>query len=473
MASKKDNHDEGKVISVVGQVAEVEFLGDKPSIHDLLTLESDPGVMLEVYSSSGSASFYCLVLLPTDQLFRGSMVVNTHQPVMLPVGEETLGRVIDCVGNPVDGKGPLKKGTTRTIYQDAPAYNRITTKREVLETGIKVIDLFCPLLKGGKMGLFGGAGVGKTILLTEILHNIVMLNKKGKDSPDKREEISIFAGVGERTREGQELYASLEELGVLSRTALIFGPMGENPAVRFLTAFAAATEAEYFRDEAKKDVLLFIDNVFRFAQAGNEISMLMNTIPSEDGYQPTLSSDMAAFHERLVSTEDGVISTVEAIYIPADDILDQGLQAIFPYLDSAAVLSRDAYQQGYLPAIDILASSSSALNPATVGEEHYQAALKAQVLLKRAAGLEHVVSLVGEAELSHDDQLIYQRAKKLRNYMTQNFYVSSAQTGREGNFVPLETAIADIQKIMNGDYDGVFEEKFKFIGSLEDLKKEA
>lgn len=453
-----NNDNIGIVIGIRGQVAEVKFEANSPSIHDVLELESDAKIKLEVYESSKKNTFYCISLQPTNVLYRGARVKNTGKPILVPVGEKILSRVVNVFGDPIDNQGPIDSPERIPIYNTAPPLANISSKRDILETGIKVIDLFSPLLKGGKMGLFGGAGVGKTLLLTEILHNVVTLNRSGK-------AVSVFAGIGERTREGQELFESLAEMGVLKNTSLIFGPMGENPAVRFLAAFAAASQAEYFRDKMNKDVLLFIDNIYRFAQAGNELAKLMDSLPSEDGYQATLTSDMADIHERLVSTDAGIVSTVEAIYVPADDILDQGLQAIFPYLDSVAILSRETYQQGRLPAIDILSSNSSILNPESVGQAHYQAVLEAQSLLKKAASLEHVVALVGEAELSPDDLTLYLRAKKLRNFMTQSFFVAEGQTGKKGQYVPLKTTIEDVNKIITGAYDQVSEEKFLYIGS--------
>ena len=321
------------------------------------------------------------------------------------------------------------------------------------------------MIRGGKIGLFGGAGVGKTVLLTEIIHNVVVLHK-GKG-------LSVFAGVGERIREGHELYETLAEKQVLPSVSLILGTMGENPAVRFLTGFTGVTLAEYFRDSLKKDVLFFIDNVFRFAQAGNELSVLMNTIPSEDGYQATLTSEMASFHERLVSSIDNSITSIEAIYIPNDDILDQGVQAIFPYLDSSVVLSRSIYQEGLLPAIDLLSSSSANLNPETVGQLHYDVALKALNLLKQATSLDRIVSLVGESELSPSDKLTYERAKKLRNFMTQNFFVTENQTGKKGSYVSRETTVADVNDLLGGKYDEITDDKFSFIGSVKEITEEA
>ncbi|HSX40746.1 MAG TPA: F0F1 ATP synthase subunit beta [Candidatus Saccharimonadales bacterium] len=453
----------GTIVSVKGQVVEVEFLGEKPALHDMLLLASDKDVKMEVRSSSGPSTFYCITFSETSSFFRGAAVINTGLPITVPVGPSVLGRAVDVFGNPIDGAGPITAPKKRAIYQDAPPYQSLSTKKEIMETGIKVVDLFSPILKGGKIGLFGGAGVGKTLLLTEIIHNVVVLHK------DK--SVAIFAGVGERIREGQELYETMKEQNVFGSVSLVYGPMGENPAVRFLTGFTGVTIAEQFRDEEKRDVLFFIDNIFRFAQAGNELSTLMNNIPSEDGYQATLSSEMAAFHERLVSTKDNFISTIEAIYLPNDDILDQGVQAILTYLDSAVVLSRNVYQEGRLPAVDILSSSSAAINPETVGQEHYDISIKAQSLLKQAVSLERMVSLVGESELSKDDRITYQRAKKLRNFMTQSFFVAEPQTGRKGAYVPRETTVADVGAILSGQYDDVSDEKFMFVGSAKEIKR--
>src|SRR5579864_5369069 len=318
----------GKIIGIKGQVVEVSFSAAMPAVHDVLVLENNPLVKMEIYTSSGPNSYYCLLLTEGSTIARGNGVINTLKPVTIPVGPAVLGRVLDLFGNPRD-KGPqIQTKDSWPIYRDAPLYNDITTPKEILFTGIKGIDLFCPILKGGKIGLFGGAGVGKTILLTEIIHNIIQLSPTGSS----QKTLSVFAGIGERTREGQELVESLAAGGVLPYVSLVFGHMGENPALRFLSGTTAITLAEYFRDVMKNDVLFFADNVFRLAQAGNELSLLMNTIPSEDSYQATLSSEMASFHERLASTTTNSITSIEAIYIPNDDILDQGVQAILPYL---------------------------------------------------------------------------------------------------------------------------------------------
>ncbi len=455
------NKNTGKVKSIKGQIIEVEFLFHNPTLHTILVLEENTQVKMQVYASATPTSYYCFLLTPSYHISRRSRVIDTGKLAHIRVGEEMLGRALDVFGNPQDGKEDFTSIEERSVYQEAPIYNEIATKQEILETGIKAIDLFCPLLKGGKLGLFGGAGVGKTILLTEIIHNVVMLGKNPA--------VSVFAGVGERIREGYELYESLEEGGVLPSVALVFGPMSENPVIRFLTAFAGVTLAEYFRDEKNKDVLFFIDNIFRFVQAGNELSLLMNTMPSEDGYQPTLTSEMASFHERLISTHKNSITSIEAIYIPNDDILDQAVQSVLPYLDSSLVISRNIYQEGLLPAIDLLSTFSSALNPDLVGEEHYSTAEDAQALLKKALSLERIVSLVGQSELSQEDQIYYQRAKKLKYYMTQSFFVAEKQTGRKGTYVPLKTTIQDVKTILDGKIDTVSEGKFMYIGSLSDI----
>ncbi|MDP3941440.1 MAG: F0F1 ATP synthase subunit beta [bacterium] len=453
-----------KVISIKGQVIEVQFVKNQPTIGDVVHLENDKNVKMMVYRPSGRERYYCLALGGTSSLFRGAKIINTGKSIATPVGEKVLGRILDLFGNPKDDKGPVKTDVAWPIFRSPVLYTDLPSHQEILQTGIKVIDLFCPLLKGGKMGLFGGAGVGKTVLLTEIIHNVVQVTK----TTEGTKNVSVFAGIGERSREGEELFESLAEGGVLPFTSLVFGTMGQNPATRFLTGFTALTIAEYFRDEIKKDVLFFVDNVFRYAQAGNELSLLMNVIPSEDSYQPTLSSEMADFHERLVSNKQNNITTIEAIYVPNDDILDQGVQSILPYLDSSLILSRNVYQEGRLPSVDILSSTSSALNMEVAGILHYTTAIKAQGILKQAVSLDHIASLVGESELSHEDQIIYRRAKILRNYMTQSFFVAASQTGRPGKYVPLETTVKDVTDILGGVYDSLSEEKFLYVGEAKE-----
>ena len=463
MPDNKEEHKEkiGTVKAVRGNVVEVEFLDEKPSIYEVLVLEDAPDIRLEVYSSASSHSFYCLSLTATQGLARGRKVLATGKLIEFPTGKAMLGRAVNAYGEPVDGAGPIA-GNERTFIYRKKVGEDFDYERKILPTGIKVIDLFTPLIRGGKMGLFGGAGVGKTLLLTETLNNIVRASG-GKS-------ISVFAGVGERTREALELYKSLHDTGTLALSSLVFGPMGESAAERFLSAFSALTLAEYFRDVGF-DVLFFVDNVFRFAQSGQELSTLTRNLPSEDGYQPTLASEMADFHERLASKPKAVLTSIEAIYVPSDDLLDAGVQAIFPYLDSTVVMSRTVYQQGILPAVDILASGSSALNPELVGDLHYKTALKAKSLLKDAAGLERIVSLVGEAELSPDDRAKYARAKKLTNFMSQRFFVAQAQKGEKGVFVPPEVTVQDAKDIMDGKYDNFNEEHFLFVGSAKELAK--
>jgi F-type H+-transporting ATPase subunit beta len=405
----------GKVISIKGQIIEAEFLEERPFIYHVLVSQEDPECKMEIYTSASPTSFYCLALTDISQLHYGSVLVSTGQSIKVPVGQALLGRVVNTLGYPQDGLGPLNATDERPIISSDVTFANVNIPHELLPTGIKVVDFFAPIVRGGKVGLFGGAGVGKTVIISEIIHNLVIL------SPDKN--VSVFTGVGERTREGEELFQTLIESNVMQSVSLIYGSMGENPALRFRTAFTGVTIGEYFRDVMGKDVLFFIDNIFRFAQSGYELSTLMNAIPSEGGYQSTLTSEMASFHERLVSTNKNAITTFEAIYVPADDLTDAGVQAIFPYLDSSLILSRNVYQEGRFPAIDILASNSSALNTETVGPVHYETAIDAQALLKKAVALDRIVSLIGESELSADDQKIYKRAKMLKNFMTQNFTV--------------------------------------------------
>ena len=450
----------GRIVSIKQQIVEVQFQGHHPKIHSLLELKKDKSLKLEVFTSSSGNRFYCL-LMSNDHPKIGAEVIDTQESIRIPVGLELLGRAIDLFGKAQDEGGQLETKHTKTIFKHELSYHEINTPKDVLETGIKVIDFFAPILKGGKVGLFGGAGVGKTILLSEIIHNIVISGNKGNS-------VSVFAGVGERSREGQELYETMKDTGVLKDICLVYGQMGENPAVRFRTATSGVAVAEYFRDEVGKDVLFFIDNIFRYAQAGYELSTLMNNIPSEGGYQATLSSEMASLHERLSSSRKHHITSFEAIYVPSDDLTDYGVQSVFPYLDSSLVLSRTAYQQGQFPAVDILASVSSALNQDIVGELHFVILLQAQALLKRAVALERMVSLIGEAELSADDRRIFKRAKILKNYKTQALSVVEAQTGRKGVSVPLKQVVEDVKNIAEGKYDGIEPEKFLYIGGAEE-----
>lgn len=453
---------EGRVVSIRGHVVELEFLARKPAIYDVVYAKEDKSIAMEIFSSSGKQLFYALVLANVDKLYRGALVQSSHKPLSFPVGNQVLGRVLDVFGRPLDGKGDIVFDQYVPLRGNPGINLEALPKISIMETGIKVIDLFSPLVKGGKMGLFGGAGVGKTLLLTEILHNVVR---------EKSNSISVFAGVGERAREGQEFYQTLADTGVLPQSTLVFGPMGESPSVRFLSALAAASASEYFRDVAKKDVLFFIDNIFRFAQAGNELSVLTSQIPSEDGYQPTLESDIAKFQERLNSAASAAITSIQAIYVPADDILDHAVQTVFPYLDSVVVLSRSVYQEGLLPAVDILSSTSSTLSPSIVGQDHYDIAIDAKNILQQAQALERIVSLVGETELSGEDRTVYARAKKIRNFMTQRFFSAENQKGETGAYVPLQTTLSDTQKIIRGDYDSMPVEEFLYIDTLSKVAK--
>lgn len=455
---------EGTILSIRGSVVEVQFLSVAPELHEIVVCADDPSIKLQVYLSVGGDVYLCMALTATAALSRGRKVIATGEALLFPVGKELLGRVVDAFGVPLDGKPALKSADAAPIYGTAPAYSDISTHQEIMETGIKIIDLFCPFLKGGRIGLLGGAGVGKTVMLTELMHNILIL-RHGADN----ETVSVFAGVGERSREGRELVNILEAKKVLSSVAIVLGPMGTSPVERLMSGLSAATAVEYFRDVLKKNVLFFVDNMFRFVQAGNEFATLAEMLPSEDGYQAGLTTELGFLHERLISTRSGTVSMVEAVYIPNDDILDQAVQAVFAHLDSVVVFSRDIYQRNLLPAVDPIASYSAVLNPQIAGELHYQTARDAQQLLEKAVALERIVSLVGESELSPEDRTLYQRAQKLRNFLTQNLYVLEDQTGALGQYVPLKTMIADVNQIMSGKVDDISPEKFLYIGGLADI----
>ncbi|HAZ29195.1 TPA: F0F1 ATP synthase subunit beta [candidate division WWE3 bacterium] len=456
----------GRIKSVRDYVVEVDFYGtSKPAINNILTLKDNPNVKLIGLKWKSTSTLTCIALEGHNSISRQSYVVDTGKSPTVPVGPSVLSRVLDMFGKEKDGLGEISRAIEQPIFGSSPKIWQVKGGQEMLETGIKSVDFFCPIVKGGKTGLFGGAGVGKTMLLTEILHNII--------NREKETYISLFCGVGERSREGHELYKELTQTGVLNSTALIFGTMGDNPSVRYLTSYSAATIAEYFRDEMKKDVLFFIDNIFRYAQAGNELALLMGDLPSEDGYQPTLTSEMAQLHERLVPKGSNYITTIEAVYLPADDILDQAVQSVLSYLDSSIVLSRNVYRDGRMPAIDILMSTSSAINEKTLGANHYDAVSSALALLKKGASLERIVSLVGEAELSEEDRTAYERVLKLRYYMTQDFFVSSGQTGKPGAYVPLAKTIEDVKAIIQGKCDTIPAYKLSYISTLDSLKTNA
>ncbi len=456
-----------KIKAIRGQIVVMEGSSKmKPQVHEVFASGSfdsaqDKEVLVQVYLIDDYSHIYGLILKGESQVRKGMELKSTGKKLSMPVGEKLLGRAVNMFGEPLDGK-ELKIKEKQEIWRT----DRIKPKDgklEVWETEIKVIDFFAPLIKGGKLGLFGGAGVGKTVLLTEIMQSI-FVGGVGKDN------VAVFAGVGERTREADELYDELKEKKVLDQTSLVLGMMSQNAALRFTTAFAGVTVAEYFRDAMNKNVLFFIDNVFRFAQAGSELTALTGVIPSEEGYQPTLGAEMAQFHERLVSSDRSVVSSIEAIYVPADDMLDQAVVAVQPYLTSVVTLSRDVYQQGYMPAVDVLNSSSSALNAEVVGERHYKAVMEAKKVLKKASELERMVSLVGEAELSEENRQVYRRASLIKAYMTQPFRVVSEQTGVEGKQVSLKQTVVDMEKILAGKFDKVEPDKLMFKGDLKGVK---
>lgn len=461
----------GRVVAARGQVAEVEFpQANQPEIHDLLILPDDKSVRLEVVMSKSPRIFYCLVLRGHEKLQRDMSVVNTHEQLMIPVGLSVLGRAFDIFAEVHDGGKPLPKSEVRSLFDTAKQAENVDTavssQQEVMETGIKVIDFFTPLLLGGKAALVGGAGIGKTVILMELVNRMVIQKQRAN-------ALAVFSGVGERSREAEELYSNFKKAQVLPYTTLILAQMGENPAVRFRTAYAGATLAEYFRDAHKSDVLFFMDNTYRFAQAGHELSIMMNAIPSEDGYQPTLASEIAELQERLVSTERGTITSFMALFVPSDDLTDSAVRSILPYLDTMIVLSRDIFQSGRFPAVDLLTSTSAAISPMIVGLNHYNAYVEAKQILEEAAGLERIVSLVGEDELSPEKRLMYIRAQLIINYMTQSLFVIEEETGQQASYVPLTETIEVIKDILDGKYDAVESGKFRFLDKVSDLARQA
>jgi len=446
----------GQILSIRGNVVEVEFYDGNLFLGEILVLDDDPEAKLEVVSAIRKEVFLCFSLTKSENLYRGAKVKKTGQTMKIPVSQTLLGRVINVFGHPIDNLPKFEIKEEREIYQHSPVYRETVLKKELIETGIKIIDFFAPLIKGGKLGIFGGAGLGKTVLLSELMHNVVF----------RERGVVVFAGIGERIREGYELYETLKRTNVLPSTVLIFGQMNETATIRFKVGLSAATIAEYFRDTQEKDTIFFIDNVYRFLQAGNELSTLLTNIPSEGGYQATLDSEIGALQERLVSTEKASITSIEAVYVPADDITDPGVQATIPYFDSMVIFSRDVYQEGRYPAIDILASSSSVATPAILGEEHYQALLEAKRILERYKELQRIVSIVGETELLMEDRIIYHRARKILNFMSQDFFIVAEQTGRLGKYVEREKTVQGVRKILKGELDQLPDEKLLDVGDL-------
>jgi len=427
---------------------------------EILTFQDDPSIKLEVFSYSGNL-IQTLSLSDTTKLYRNMPIITTKKPILIPVGTKILGRAMDIFGNQEDSKGPIEGNEYLPIYSQAPTFNVLKNSTEVLETGIKVIDFAAPFLKGGKIGFIGGAGVGKTVLISELIHNITQ----------RTQGVSVFAGIGERIREGQELLEHLEKTKVLPQISLILGQMGENAAIRFRVAAAATTIAEHFRDTEKKDVLFFIDNIYRYVQAGNEVSTLTGNIPSEQGYQATLQTELANLEERLVSTLNAAITSIQTIYVPADDLTDPAVYSLISYLDSVVILSRSVAQLGIYPAVDILQSSSSLLSiPGIIGQEHYNLITLFRQVIDRYNQLSRIVAILGDSELSTKDQIIFNRAKRLINYLTQPFFVAEEQSGRKGVAVPRATVLQDIRAILDGKVDSVPEEKLLYIGSLADAK---
>lgn len=450
----------GSVIQVIGPVVDVEFgegAAIPPLYTALVTVVGTREVVLEVARHLGPGKVRAIALSSTDGIARGSEVTNTGAPISVPVGREVLGTLFDVLGHPLDAAQAGKQFSKRwPIHRKAPLLVDQSTKVEVFQTGIKVIDLLAPFIKGGKVGLFGGAGVGKTVLLMELIRNVA----------EESGGFSVFAGVGERTREGNDLYNEMKESGVIDKTALVFGQMNEVPGARLRVALSGLTMAEYFRDEERKDVLLFIDNIFRFSQAGSEVSTLLGRLPSAVGYQPTLAGEMGNLQERITSTKNGSITSVQAIYVPADDITDPAPAATFAHLDSTIVLSRALTEIGIYPAVDPLASSSSALDPKIVGQEHYDTAQSVQKILQRYKELQDIIAILGLEELSEDDKLAVSRARKIQKFLSQPFFVAETFTGQAGAFVSLEDTIRDFRAIIDGKYDDKPEDFFYMKGSL-------
>ena len=464
----KDLTVKGKIIQVVGPIVDVQFKDQH--LPELLTaleipLSKDNKLTVEVAQHIGDDVVRCVSMGPTEGLVRGMEVISLEKPISVPVGRETLGRMFNVLGEPIDGLGDekIKKAKRLSIHRNPPKFKDQSVKTEIFETGIKVIDLLCPYVRGGKIGLFGGAGVGKTVLIQELMHNIA--NEKGG--------ISVFAGVGERSREGNDLYHEMMTSGVINKTALVFGQMNEPPGARMRVGLSGLTMAEYFRDEEHSDVLLFIDNIFRFTQAGSEVSALLGRMPSAVGYQPTLATEMGQLQERITSTRDGSITSVQAIYVPADDLTDPAPATAFSHLDAKTVLDRNTAALGIYPAVDPLASSSTALEPGIVGEEHYQVARQVIEILERYKELSDIIAILGMDELSEEDKKIVERARKIRNFLSQPFHVATHFNGIPGIYIKVEDTVRSFKAILNGEADDLPEVAFLYVGTIEEARKKA
>ena len=458
----------GRVAQVLGAVVDVQFPGELPNILNALrTRNGDSTLVLEVAQHLGERTVRCIAMDMTDGLVRGQEVVDTGGGITMPVGTGTLGRILNVIGDPIDERGPVPHDKTFPIHREAPPFDEQATSAEILITGIKVVDLLAPYSKGGKVGLFGGAGVGKTVLIQELINNIAKAHGG----------VSVFAGVGERTREGNDLYHEMVDAGVIrlnesdtegSKVALVYGQMNEPPGARARVALSGLTLAEYFRDEQGQDVLFFVDNIFRFTQAGAEVSALLGRIPSAVGYQPTLATDMGALQERITSTKKGSITSVQAIYVPADDLTDPAPATSFAHLDATTVLSRSIAELGIYPAVDPLDSTSRALSPQVVGEEHYRVAREVQRILQTYKSLQDIIAILGMDELSEEDKLVVARARKIQRFLSQPFHVAEVFTGFPGVFVKLEDTIRSFAAIVSGEYDHLPEAAFYMVGTIED-----
>lgn len=456
---------QGTVSQVMGPVVDVSFSeGGLPAIYNALTMPiGERTLTVEVAQHIGDNTARCIAMASTDGLKRGAPVTDTGRAISVPVGRETLGRIFNVLGEAVDNKPDPETAERWNIHRPAPSFNELSTSTEILETGIKVIDLICPYSKGGKIGLFGGAGVGKTVLIMELINNVAK----------EHGGLSVFTGVGERTREGNDLYNEMTESGVLSNTALVYGQMNEPPGARMRVALSGLTVAEYFRDEENQDVLLFIDNIFRFTQAGSEVSALLGRMPSAVGYQPTLANEMGALQERITSTKKGSITSIQAVYVPADDLTDPAPATTFAHLDATTVLSRAISSQGIYPAVDPLESTSRILSPDILGEEHYTVAKEVQRILQRYNELMDIIAIMGMDELSDEDKLLVQRARKIQRFLSQPFHVSEKFTGIEGTYVPLKETIRGFQEIIEGKHDDLPESAFLFVGTIDEAVEKA
>jgi F-type H+-transporting ATPase subunit beta len=457
---------EGKISQIIGPVVDVDFPeGQLPSILDALTITRADGtkLVLETQQHLGEERVRTVSMESTDGLVRGISVANTGRPIQVPVGTEVLGRMLNVVGDPIDGRGPVHTAKTYSIHRHAPKFEDISTKAEMFETGIKVIDLLEPYSRGGKTGLFGGAGVGKTVLIMELINNIAK----------QQSGFSVFAGVGERTREGNDLWHEMMESGVIDKTALVFGQMNEPPGARQRVALTGLSIAEYFRDEEGRDVLLFIDNIFRFTQAGSEVSALLGRMPSAVGYQPTLATEMGELQDRIVSTKKGSVTSVQAIYVPADDLTDPAPATAFAHLDATTVLSRSIAELGIYPAVDPLDSTSRILDPNIVGDDHYDTAQAVKQLLQRYKDLQDIIAILGMDELSDEDKLVVSRARKVQRFLSQPFFVAEAFTGLAGKYVKLEETIKGFKEIIAGRHDNLPESAFYLVGTIEEAVEKA